>query len=239
MKYCIVYGSPRKKNTWQAVQIVKERLQELGEVEFTEFFLPRDLPEFCRGCMACFIKGEQNCPHREYVAPIETALVEADGIILASPVYVMEMAAPMKNMLDHFGYIFMAHRPRAEMFSKAAAVISTTAGAGTGYAMAGIARSLTYWGVGRIHKCGITLFSEGLDSIKPKRRARLVRSLQKTAERLHRDASRGITSPLKTRGMFYVMRQAVFHMADNPLDHGYWQARGWDKRERPWKQKKG
>lgn len=239
MKYCIIYGSPRKKNSWQAVQIVKNRLSQLEESEFTEFFLPRDLPEFCRGCMACFVKGEEYCPHREYVAPIEQAMVEADGLILTSPVFVMEMAAPMKNLLDHFGYIFMPHRPRPEMFHKAAAVISTTAGAGTKHAMAGISRSLSYWGVGRIHRCGVTLFAEGLDSVPEKRRTKLVHSLERTAERLYRDLKRGVRSPLLTRGKFFVMKQAVFHMADNPLDHGYWKAHGWDKKERPWNQKKG
>ena len=119
MKYCIVYGGPRKKNTYHAVQIIKKRLAALGPAEFTEFYLPQDFPKFCTGCYTCFMKGEEKCPHREYAGPIEHAMLEADGLIFASPVYVMEMAAPMKNMLDHFGYLFMAHRPRREMFIKA------------------------------------------------------------------------------------------------------------------------
>ena len=42
MKICILYGSPRKKNTYAAVQQIKERLRLHEEVEFVEYILQKE-----------------------------------------------------------------------------------------------------------------------------------------------------------------------------------------------------
>ncbi|HBN80932.1 MAG TPA: flavin reductase [Ruminococcaceae bacterium] len=239
MKYCVVYGSPRKRNTYRAVQVLKERLEALGEAEFTELFLPRDMPAPCAGCFACFEKGEEKCPHFEYVGRAERAMLEADGLIFATPVYVLEMSGQMKSFLDHFGYLFMPHRPRPGMFRKAAAVVSTTAGAGTRYAMKGIARSLSFWGVGRIYRCGVTMFAGSWDEMPQKRREKYERALRKTADRLYRSLQRKDDPSWKVKGLFFIMKYAVFHAAENPLDQGYWREQGWVGGGKPWKQSKG
>ena len=44
--------------------------------------------------------------------------MEADLIILASPVYVYHVTGAMKALLDHYGYMWMAHRPEEAMFKK-------------------------------------------------------------------------------------------------------------------------
>nr|WP_242649500.1 NAD(P)H-dependent oxidoreductase [Clostridium kluyveri] len=81
----------------------------------------------------------------------------SDGIIIASPVYTLAESGQIKVFLDHFGCIFMSHRPVKEMFSKAAFVISTTAGIGTKNVIKIIQRNLKYWGIRKIYKCGLTL----------------------------------------------------------------------------------
>jgi multimeric flavodoxin WrbA len=45
----------------------------------------------------------------------------ADGVIFATPVYVMNVSALMKTFIDHFSYIY--HRPR--FFDKKALLLST------------------------------------------------------------------------------------------------------------------
>jgi hypothetical protein len=49
MKITIVYGSARHGSTWNAEQLFKEEIGKKENCEATEFFLPKDLPEFCRG----------------------------------------------------------------------------------------------------------------------------------------------------------------------------------------------
>ncbi len=46
MKIVMIYGSPRKGVTYEAVQIVKKELQAQEDVEFTEFQLPQDMPNW-------------------------------------------------------------------------------------------------------------------------------------------------------------------------------------------------
>ncbi|MFW6026651.1 MAG: flavodoxin family protein [Candidatus Woesearchaeota archaeon] len=182
MKICVIHGSPRKGNTFKVSEFFKNELLKNERVEFIEYFLPADMPHFCNGCFTCFEKGEDKCPHADYVQPIASSLKEADGIIITTPVYVMAESAQIKALLDHLGYIFIPHRPMEEMFSKVAMVISTTAGAGTGKAMKTISRSLFYWGIKKTIKGGFSLFAKNWVDIDIKSRKRLKRKLGKSQE---------------------------------------------------------
>jgi multimeric flavodoxin WrbA len=78
-------------------------------------------------------------------------MTEADLIILASPVYVYHTTGAMKVFLDHYGYQWMVHRPRPEMFHKQGICISTAAGAGCRPASRDMADSLRFWGIPGIY----------------------------------------------------------------------------------------
>jgi multimeric flavodoxin WrbA len=79
MKITVIHGSPRKGNTYRAARIFLQALSKRGDVEVTEFFLPKDLPEFCRGCCSCVTRGEETCPHRQYTKPILDSMIQADA----------------------------------------------------------------------------------------------------------------------------------------------------------------
>ena len=96
MKICILYGSPRKKNTYAAVQQIKARLRLHEEVEFVEYILQKEPHDFCCGCYTCINGAEEKCPHAAHVQPVIQAMRGADGLIFATPVYVMDMTAQMK-----------------------------------------------------------------------------------------------------------------------------------------------
>ncbi len=109
----------------RAIHIGQEKYswrKKYGDVEFTEFFLPKAMPYFCNGC---FNLGEDKCPNAKYVEPIKEGMRETDGLRFSSPVYFMSESAQIKALLDHFGHIYMSHRPMEEMFSKVAMVIYT------------------------------------------------------------------------------------------------------------------
>ncbi|WP_411656093.1 flavodoxin family protein [Anaeromassilibacillus sp. SJQ-1] len=172
MKICILYGSPRKKNTYAAVQVIKEQLNRLGKVDYNEYFLQTESHDFCCGCYTCIEGHEEKCPHAAHVQPVIQAMRDADGLIFATPVYVMDMTAQMKAFLDHTGYFYMVHRPYPEMFQKSALVISTAAGGGTKDANASIARSLKHWGVRRIFPVGFpSLRRDGMPFLPLENRA--------------------------------------------------------------------
>lgn len=236
-KICVIYGGPRKKNTYGAVQIVKEELSRQGEVEFEEFFLPQAMPKLCNGCFACILKDPELCPHREYIAPVERAMREADGLLISTPVYVMDVTAHLKALLDHFGFCFLIHRPFPEMFWKSALVVSTTAGAGTGDAIATVRRSFENWGISRVFSCGFAMRAKSWQEMPARRQESIKKNLEKSADRFYRSLGKKPRPSLKFQAMFRVMREIDKKWPDGHIDKEYWRRHGWLDGKYPWKQK--
>ena len=159
MKYVIINGSPRKKNTWAIAKQVKENL----DGEFDEIHLAKEKIPVCNGCFKCILEGEDKCPHYDMVSPIVEKLKNADGIIMTSPVYAMNVTGLLKNFLDHTAYFY--HRP--EFFTKKALVIVTTAGAGHKDVAKYIDETLRHWGVNKVYKLAFACGGkDGLDEKK-------------------------------------------------------------------------
>ena len=111
MKILAVIGSPRGKGAgYQVVHKIEERMKTLGEVEFTYLFLKDADLKLCAGCYTCLAKGEDKCPLKDARPAIEQQLLAADGVILSSPMYVLNVSWLMKNFIDRFAYT--NHRPR-------------------------------------------------------------------------------------------------------------------------------
>ncbi|MCL2056757.1 MAG: NAD(P)H-dependent oxidoreductase [Oscillospiraceae bacterium] len=143
MKIVVIHGSMRKGNTYALTGKVTCRLSAMPDTSLQEFGVADlDLP-FCRSCHQCFTKGEQHCPHYETIHDIYAALVECDGIIVAGTTYMWAVNAALKNLLDHFAYMF--HRP--VLFGKKGMVITTSAGAGEKKAASYLKTILGQWGV--------------------------------------------------------------------------------------------
>lgn len=228
MKLTVIHGSPRRGNTYRAAQLFLEALKKRGQIEAREFFLPQDLPEFCRGCIACVTRGEEGCPHVSYTKPILDSMLDSDALVLTTPVYVMSASGGMKNFLDHYPFLFINHRPRPEFFHKKAFLISTAAGAGTKSAMKPIATSLKYWGINRVYQKGFRIFALSWDEMPPKKRERYARQLDRRAEKFWRAVRKGDSAPyFFTRFFFFISRMMHKNGADLPLDRQYWEAHGW------------
>jgi len=191
LKTVIIYGIEHKGNTYNTVQLFKKSLG-LNENDIIEYFLPKDMPNFCIGCNNCFMKGEDFCPSQKYVAPIKEAILKAELIILASPVYLFHITGQMKVFLDHFGFQFMNHRPNRSMFSKTALVVSIAAGAGMGSAIKDMAESLRYWGISRIYKFGFAVLASNWDEIAEKNKQKMYRTIKKLSNKIISKANKKI-----------------------------------------------
>lgn len=102
-----IVGSPRiggntEQLTEEALRIVREQGIESELVRLAE---KKILP--CTVCGAC--ENEETCPLDDDLLPLYHRLKEADGIILASPVFFSSATPELKAFMDRAGYISYNH----------------------------------------------------------------------------------------------------------------------------------
>ena len=100
MKIVAINGSPRKNgNLAQLLEVVRKEVEAAG-VEF-EVLQPGANVRPCMACYNCLDTGSLRCVMKDDgVNDIIAACCEADGILLASPVYHAGIAGNMKCVLD-------------------------------------------------------------------------------------------------------------------------------------------
>lgn len=229
MKIVIINGTNHNGSTYKITHLLANKIG--GEIK--DFFLPKDFDEFCLGCTNCFTKGEELCPHHNKLKEIKAALIESDLIILESPVYVYHASGQMKALLDHFGYMWMAHRPEESMFKKQAVVISTAAGAGMKSCMKDMTDSLFYWGVPKIYKYGVAVRATSYEEINDKIKKKIDKKTSKIASSIKKKDGK-VKPGFKTKGFFFIMH-LLQKNGWNPKDVEYWKEKGWTEKNRPWK----
>jgi len=232
MKVCVIHGSNRKGNTDKTIDIIKEQLNSFEEIEYSDIYLPKDLPRFCTGCFACLSTGDyagQNCPNKQYTHPIMEKLLASDGIIVACPCYALAETAQVKALFDHFACTFISHRANEEMFDKVGFVVSTAAGAGTGRTVSTISRNLLFWGMKRIVKYRISMWADHWENMQEKKRLKAEKLLQKKARRFYRLTKNRykISKSLSVQLLRFIFKPLVNSYSDTHPDKVYWKAKGW------------
>jgi len=234
MKTVIIYGVEHKGSTYNTVQLFKKQLN-IGEDNLTEYFLPKDMPHFCCGCNNCFLKGENFCPHQNYVTPIKEAILNAELIIFASPVYVFHVTGQMKAFLDHFAFQFMIHRPNKLMFSKTALIVSTGAGGGTASTIKDVSKSLIWWGISGIFSFGFAIRAANWDEITAKNKLKMERKIKNISNKIKSKIKKPKFG-MNIKILFYINRTIQKKFGYSPCDKKHWESNGWFGKNRPWKQ---
>jgi multimeric flavodoxin WrbA len=125
MKVLGINCSPRKKNTYRLIEMVMEGISE-PEIE-KEIITISDYKNFnfCLGCCNCMYVSPGECVQKDDIAFIQKKIIEADGFILGSPVYIGQVSAHLKNLIDRC--CAWTHRP--PLIGKHAVVVATIAAA--------------------------------------------------------------------------------------------------------------
>lgn len=124
MNVLAICGSPRKGNCYAALNLIKQSNSEhnVRILMLGDFHL-----EMCRGCYSCIYNGEETCPLKDDRDLLIRELYAADAVIFASPVYVNQLSALMKKMIERLA--FNGHRPRFN--NKFAMILSVCKAFGT------------------------------------------------------------------------------------------------------------
>jgi len=137
MKVVGIVGSPRKNGSTE--MLTAHTLRAIAEEGLdTELIRLAGLDiRPCNACMVC--REEERCSIEDDLFPVYLKMKEADGIILASPVYYGSVTALIKGLMERAGYIA---RHNGEPFSrKVGGPLVVARRAGHNFALA----QLTFW----------------------------------------------------------------------------------------------
>ena len=125
MKVLAILGSPRggRSQTRVLAEAVLAGVRDQG-AETAVIDLSVTRVEFCTACEACH-KGPR-CPLDDAGCEILEQMLSADGIVLASPVYLNQVTAQMKTLLDRTTQYIHCLR----LMDKYLAAVTTSGGGG-------------------------------------------------------------------------------------------------------------
>ena len=225
MNITVINGTEKYGVTYRLKEMFLTAFKDNANI--TEYYLPKDCPNFCNGCISCITKGENTCKDAEYIGKIDKSLLDADLIVMTSPAYVFHSTGAMKVFLDHFAYRWLSHRPASEMFEKRAVIITQCLGAGAKSAAKDIKHSLSWWGVSKIGIFTGSLMSDIVwEKLSEKKRVELTEKVKKLSQKF---AQIDYTKPAHTnlitkfKVFFCRMMQKSIHKSDPAyLDGKYW-----------------
>jgi len=228
VKILALIGSYRKKgNTARSVQMVAANLEQLAAqqqapLDFEVLYLGDMDIRPCRGCRACFDRGEDKCPLKDDIPAIKAKLDAADAVILASPVYVDDVSGTVKNLLDRLAYV--CHRPAFS--GKYALPLATTGGSPTTRTRRTMNAALLTWGFYLVGQAGYKM-----GALMPADEAE--KRFQKETASIAGKLFRAVVEQQALRPSFVSLLtfkvQQLAWLRDDPTtyDYAYWKNRGW------------
>lgn len=226
MRILMINGSPREGgNTGRLLDLLSDGLTSQASAQRravqVETLALRGL-RLCRGCRVCFDKGEQYCPLKDDVPMIYEKMLNADLIIMASPVYVDDVSGTMKTLIDRLAYL--CHRPG--LYGKGAYLLTSTGTTSSAHALGTMAMALRTWGVRVLGQDGIVA---GALTEKGEIAARYGKKIAKTARRMLTSLATGKAEQpsLVSLLFFQIQRKSWLKQADASLDYRYWADKGW------------
>jgi multimeric flavodoxin WrbA len=213
-------GTQSKKATFQAVQEFEKNVKRYGEIDFEYVFLSDYHLEFCRGCKACFIKGEEYCPLKDDRDILLEKIEHSDGVIFATPNYAFQVSARMKNFLDRLAFI--DHRPR--FFGKTCTAIVVQGFHGGGGILKYLYFAVETMGFHVSKGCCATT----LDPMTKLQKERLTQKVNKASARFYKELIRPTRAPSFFKLMLFRFGRTFVKSVDQNLrDYQYYKEKGW------------
>ncbi|MGD0006693.1 MAG: NAD(P)H-dependent oxidoreductase [Anaerolineaceae bacterium] len=216
MKILVLVGSYRRNgNTDQITGLIKEHLhkearQRQAPLEIETIYLGQKDLQFCRGCRICYDRGEQNCPIKDDLLAIKAKMQAADGILMASPVYVDDVSGITKNFIDRLCHV--CHRP--QFAGKVAYLAATTGSSRTGKTLDTMKMAVRTWG---FHVAGQSGFKMGALMKREETRARFELRAAQAAHQLFQAIYLGsYRNPAFFSLMMFKIQQMSWQAKTNP-----------------------
>lgn len=206
-----INGSPRKANTALLLNRIGGVLAKNG-IKTTVLSLSDYRIMECVGCEAC-VRKTGKCFQEDATEAVLSQLRNADGIILSSPVYLMQITSSLKRMIDKTPS--WTHRP--PLVGKPVLLASTTAGSGLRDVLTYLETVAIQWGAFPTGFVGRSVSKQAPvteDDIK-----KFIWHLENPKEK-YRPSFKQLTQ-------YQVQRVLALKILD--IDRQFWAKKGWDK----------
>lgn len=220
-------GSHRRNgNIARIVRMIERRMQDLAAqhaiaLEFETLFLCDLDIHPCRGCRVCFDRGEDKCPLKDDIAGVRARMDAADGLLLASPVYVDDVSGLVKTWVDRLAYL--CHRPGCG--GKCAYVVATVGGSPTRHTLRTMNGALLTWGYHLAGQAGFKMGALATQDELKRHEARAARSAEVLFEAIRRQCA--LRPSFVSLLAFKIQQLAWQREGGDSYDVAYWLARGW------------
>ena len=127
-KIVIINGGPRKNmNTAAMTESFRKGVNSSDKnIEVKEYWL-YDLDQYkgCISCMACKIKGKSSrvCKYKDALLPVLHEASEADGLVLASPIYMGDRTAMLQAFVERIVFPWLSYADGSIMAIKKMPVV--------------------------------------------------------------------------------------------------------------------
>jgi len=221
-----VMGSPRHRgDSVHFVSLIEAEMKKEKDIDFRYVFLKDRNIEYCRGCLLCMRKGEDACPIDDDVAELRKELLTADGIIFASPVYVHQVTALMKNFFDRFA--FFMHRPA--FHGKPALLLTTTEISGAPETLDFLRFCADSWGFTVVES--LWVLADGM-KMECRYRRKMMRNAAIAGNKMCQAIENSSLPKPSTEALRFFRKlrtKVIIHRDKLPYDYQYWKEKGWLK----------
>lgn len=143
MNILAINGSPRRRGG--GARIIQAMLQAPAraglKIEVVNLYEKRI--SGCLACEYCKSKSEVACAIKDDMAELYPKIIQAEAVIISTPIYMGHISGPLKCFLDRFyAFVDSKFQPRYLPGKKLAIVVTSGAAAGV---YAGVARYLRRW----------------------------------------------------------------------------------------------
>lgn len=208
-KILLINSSNRKRNTYKLLSSISDLL--IREGFETEILNLGDYKiDFCKGCEVCVMKS--GCFIEDDCDIILDKIIKADGVVIATPVYLNNMSGMLKSLIDRTCSWFH----RSPVAQKPVLLLANTQGSGLKSTIYSIREVMIQWGVcltGSISKSGRT-FNTPIE----------YNEIYPFINMIHKD-SKGYKPSFKEISTYTTQRTLATNIFEN--DKKYWTDNNW------------
>jgi multimeric flavodoxin WrbA len=182
----------------------------------------------CIGCRACFDRGEAFCPQKDELLALYEKMREADGYVIASPIYVEDVNGMLKTMIDRMA--FLCHRPA--LYGKSALLFTTSGIGSSRHALTTMTKAFGTWGIKNAATMQLSL---GALTPREEVEKRFARKIASAARKFLRERMLSPFRPSFYSLIAFTVQQALWSrngVDHDTVDYRYWQDSGWLDRGR-------